>query len=191
VPGTRASQAAGFTHGIAEARQYLDAVIGTAPDDRREIYLQSAPEVIDYLERRSEVKFAPYARHPDYLANRPGATLAGRPLAPLPFDGRLLDAYFDLLRPPIGEFMALGGMMLSRSRVRSHRLPRCAQLRHYYGGMPAIACATAAARAFSWGMRSPGGSSSASYKIACRSGATLLWKSSHYPAAGSAVACFR
>ena len=88
VPGTRAAQAAGFTHGIAEARKYLDAVIGTAPDDRREIYLQSAPEVIDYLERRSEVKFAPYARHPDYLANRPGATLGGRPLAPLPFDGR-------------------------------------------------------------------------------------------------------
>ncbi len=117
VPGTRAAQAAGFTHSIAQARQYLNAVIGTAHDDRREIYLQSAPEVIDYLEQRSAVKFAPYARHPDYLANRPGATLAGRPLAPLPFDGRLLDAYFDLLRPPIGEFMALGGMMIGRDDI--------------------------------------------------------------------------
>src|SRR5260370_1381569 len=77
-------------------------------------------------------------------------------------------------------------MILSRSRVRSHRLPRCARLRHYYGGMPAIACATAAARAFSWGMRSPGGSSSASCKITCRSGATLLWKSSHYPSVSAA-----
>jgi succinate dehydrogenase/fumarate reductase flavoprotein subunit len=117
VPGTRAAQAAGFTHGIAEARQYLDAVIGPAPDDRREIYLRSAPEVIDYLERRTEVKFAPYVRHPDYLANRPGATLAGRPFAPLPFDGRQLHAYFDLLRPPIGEFMALGGMMIGRDDI--------------------------------------------------------------------------
>jgi succinate dehydrogenase/fumarate reductase flavoprotein subunit len=117
VPGTRQAQAAGFTHGIAEARKYLDAVIGTAPDDRREIYLQSAPEVIDYLERRSEVKFAPYVRHPDYLANRPGATVAGRPLAPIPFDGRLLGDHFDLLRPPIGEFMVLGGMMIGRDDI--------------------------------------------------------------------------
>jgi succinate dehydrogenase/fumarate reductase flavoprotein subunit len=117
VPGTRAAEAAGFNHGIAEARQYLDAVIGLAPDGRREIYLQSAPDVIDYLERRSAVKFVPYARHPDYLANRPGATVGGRPLAPLPFDGRMLEARFDLLRAPIGEFMALGGMMIGRDDI--------------------------------------------------------------------------
>src|SRR5262249_30181940 len=76
VPGTRQSREAGFTHGIDEARRYLDAVIGPAPDNRREVYLATGPEVVDYLERRSEVKFSPYARHPDYLANRPGATAA-------------------------------------------------------------------------------------------------------------------
>jgi succinate dehydrogenase/fumarate reductase flavoprotein subunit len=63
------------------------------------------------------VKFSLYARHPDYLSNRPGTTLAGRPLAPLPFDGRLLGADFALLRPPIGEFMALGGMMIGRDDI--------------------------------------------------------------------------
>src|SRR5262249_60598299 len=62
-------------------------------------------------------KFTPYTRHPDYLANRPGATIGGRPLAPLPFDGRLLGADFELLRPPIGEFMALGGMMIGRDDI--------------------------------------------------------------------------
>src|SRR6516164_7690984 len=51
IPGTRHSREAGFTHGIAEARQYLDAVIGDAPDNRREIYLQTGPEVVDYLDR--------------------------------------------------------------------------------------------------------------------------------------------
>src|SRR5947209_11167291 len=76
VPGTRQSREAGLTDSIADARRYLDAVIGTAPDNRREIYLQTGPEVVDYLDRRSEVKFTPYARHPDYLANRPGATVA-------------------------------------------------------------------------------------------------------------------
>jgi succinate dehydrogenase/fumarate reductase flavoprotein subunit len=117
VPGTRQSREAGFTHGIADARRYLDAVIGSAPDNRREVYLETAPDVVDYLERRSEVKFTPYARHPDYLANRPGATIGGRPLAPLPFDGRLLGADFELVRPPIGEFMALGGMMIGRDDI--------------------------------------------------------------------------
>ena len=117
VPGTRQSREAGFTDTIADARRYLDAVIGAAPDDRREVYLNTGPDVVDYLARRSEVKFAPYARHPDYLANRPGATVGGRPLAPLPFDGRLLGADFDLLRPPIGEFMALGGMMIGRDDI--------------------------------------------------------------------------
>src|SRR5260370_40781364 len=105
VPGTRQSRDAGFTHGVAEARRYLDAVIGKAPDNRREVYLETAPDVVDYLDRRSEVKFMPYARHPDYLANRPGATIGGRPLAPPPFDGRRLGSDFEVVRPPVGAFL--------------------------------------------------------------------------------------
>jgi succinate dehydrogenase/fumarate reductase flavoprotein subunit len=117
VPGTRQSREAGFTDHVADAKRYLDAVVGAAPDKRRDIYLATGPQVVDYLDRRSEVKFTPYARHPDYLANRPGATIGGRPLAPLPFDGRLLGADFELVRPPIGEFMALGGMMIGRDDI--------------------------------------------------------------------------
>src|SRR5713101_8308531 len=47
VPGTRQSREAGFTHGLAEARRYLDAVIGSAPDNRREVYLETAPDVVE------------------------------------------------------------------------------------------------------------------------------------------------
>jgi len=117
VPGTRQGREAGFAEGIDDARRYLDAVIGAAADDRRETYLETAAEVVDYLDRLSEVKFTAYARHPDYLANRPGSTLGGRALSPLPFDGRLLGKDFALLRPPIGEFMALGGMMIGRADI--------------------------------------------------------------------------
>ena len=90
VPGTRQSREAGFAGGIDEARQYLDAVIGTASDARRESYLRTAGDAVEYLDRRTEVKFTAYARHPDYLANRPGTTIGGRALVALPFDGRLL-----------------------------------------------------------------------------------------------------
>ena len=117
VPGTRQSREAGFKDEIADAKRYLDAVIGAVPDRRREAYFATGPEVVDYLDRRSEVKFTTYARHPDYLANRPGAAIGGRALAPLPFDGRLLGADFALVRPPIGEFMALGGMMIGRDDI--------------------------------------------------------------------------
>jgi succinate dehydrogenase/fumarate reductase flavoprotein subunit len=117
VPGTRQSREAGFKDTIVDARRYLDAVIGAAPDARREAYFATGPEVVDYLSQRSEVKFTTYARHPDYLANRPGAAIGGRALAPLPFDGRLLGADFALVRPPIGEFMALGGMMIGRDDI--------------------------------------------------------------------------
>jgi succinate dehydrogenase/fumarate reductase flavoprotein subunit len=117
VPGTKQAREAGFPDDIPEARRYLDSIIGAATDDRREAYLTTGPELVDYLARNSEVKFSLYAKHPDYLSNRPGTTLAGRALAPLPFDGRLLGADFAKLRAPIGEFMALGGMMIGRDDI--------------------------------------------------------------------------
>src|SRR3984893_13563107 len=117
VPGTRQSREAGFTDNVADAKRYLEAVIGAAPDKRRDVYLETGPQVVDYLDRSSEVKFTPYTRHPDYLANRPGATIGGRPWGRLPSDGRLLGADFELVRPPIGEFMALGGMMIGRDDI--------------------------------------------------------------------------
>ena len=117
VPGTKQAREAGFADDIPEARRYLDSIIGPATDDRREAYLTTGPELVDYLAQNSEVKFSLYAKHPDYLSNRPGTTLAGRALAPLPFDGRLLGADFAKLRAPIGEFMALGGMMIGRDDI--------------------------------------------------------------------------
>jgi succinate dehydrogenase/fumarate reductase flavoprotein subunit len=117
VPGTTQARDAGFVDTVDDARRFLDAVIGPNDDGRREAYLTSGPEVVDYLARNSDVKFAMYARHPDYLSNRPGTTLGGRALSPLPFDGRLLGGDFKHLRPPIGEFMALGGMMIGRDDI--------------------------------------------------------------------------
>ncbi|MEA2978872.1 MAG: hypothetical protein QOF09_695, partial [Alphaproteobacteria bacterium] len=132
VPGTRQAIDAGFADDIAAARRYLDSIIGAATDGRREAYLTTGPELVEYLANNSEVKFSLYAKHPDYLSNRPGMTLAGRALAPLPFDGRLLGAAFALLRPPIGEFMALGGMMIGRDDIEplSRPLASGAHFRH-------------------------------------------------------------
>jgi phytoene dehydrogenase-like protein len=50
VPGTAQSREAGFTDNLADAKRYLEAVIGVAPDKRRDIYFETGPQVVDYLE---------------------------------------------------------------------------------------------------------------------------------------------
>jgi len=129
APCTRQAREAGLADDIGSVRRYLDAAIGPDTDGRREAYLKSAPRVVDYLAQNSEVKFFPYAHHPDYLINLPGATLGGRPLAPLPFDGRLLGADFELVRAPVGEHMVAGGMMVGRDDLAPLTRP-FASLRH-------------------------------------------------------------
>ena len=118
IPGSTQSRRAGLDDSAAEARRYLDAMIGAPDDDgRRHAFIEAGAAALDYLESRSEVKFAPSPKHPDYRPGLPGAALAGRALYPVPFDGRLLGADFALLRPPLPEFMALGGMMVGREDI--------------------------------------------------------------------------
>ncbi|CAN5645853.1 FAD-dependent oxidoreductase [soil metagenome] len=121
IPGTRhAASVASGSHAdtLAEAVRYLDAAVGRHSDPAlRQAFLTQGPEAIDVLETRTEVRFRPYPRHPDYLAALPGATLAGRVLEPLPFDGRLLGNLLPLLRPPLPEFTVLGGMMVDRTDI--------------------------------------------------------------------------
>src|SRR5690242_18994785 len=41
VPGTKLARDAGHTDTIADAKRYLDAVVGPAPDHRRDVYLET------------------------------------------------------------------------------------------------------------------------------------------------------
>jgi succinate dehydrogenase/fumarate reductase flavoprotein subunit len=101
-----------------KARQFLDGVVGNhSPPAMREAFLDSAPEAVATLEAASEVKFRPYATHPDYEQQFEGATMRGRALEPVPFDGRTLGADLDKIRPPIPEFTIFGGMMVDRTDI--------------------------------------------------------------------------
>jgi succinate dehydrogenase/fumarate reductase flavoprotein subunit len=99
------------------ALQYLMAEIPHSnAESLLRTYVESGREAVDYLERRSEVKLYAIAPHPDYRQH-PGATVGGRPLGPIPFDGRKLGADFALLRPPIKEWTIFGGMMVGREDI--------------------------------------------------------------------------
>jgi succinate dehydrogenase/fumarate reductase flavoprotein subunit len=118
IPGNSQSRAAGYTDSAEQADRYLSALIGEGTNrELRNAYLQTGPAVIDYLCTRSDVQFIPCGKHPDYRSNMPGAALAGRAIVPKPFDGRLLDGEFRRIRPPVPEFMVLGGMMVGKADI--------------------------------------------------------------------------
>ncbi len=117
IPGNRQSCDAGYGDTEAAAAAYMDVLIG-APDDTgiRAAYLRTGPKAIDYLRQRSEVRFVPSGKHPDYR-DMPGAAVSGRALAPEMFDGRRLGRDFERIRPPIPEFLVLGGMMAGKDDI--------------------------------------------------------------------------
>ena len=118
IPGNHQSRAAGFSDSADEADRYLDALIGEGTNRAlRDAYLSTGPAAIDYLDSRTDVKFLPCGPHPDYRSNMPGAAFAGRAIIPQPFDGRLLGDAFARVRPPIPEFMVLGGMMVGKADI--------------------------------------------------------------------------
>jgi succinate dehydrogenase/fumarate reductase flavoprotein subunit len=100
------------------AWRYLRAVLGNRLDETRvRAFLAAAPEMVAFLEDNTAVALRAYAHHPDYRATLEGATLSGRVLEPVPFDASVLGSDFAKLRPPLPEFMLLGGMMVDRADI--------------------------------------------------------------------------
>ena len=119
LPGSRHAAKVNPGDTMAETARYLDNAVGDRSDKAlREAFLQNCRAAVDEVEDRSELKYRPYPKHPDYISDLGGATLNGRALEPLPFDARLLGRdLFALLRPPIPEFTVLGGMMVDRTDI--------------------------------------------------------------------------
>jgi hypothetical protein len=117
IPGNRQGRLAGISDSTEAARVYLEALLGEhAADARVDAFLKVGPLMLDYLEQRTSVRFAAPPVHPDYK-NLPGATIGGRALGSVPFDGRKLGKDFDRIRPPRREFMVLGGMMVGKADI--------------------------------------------------------------------------
>lgn len=100
------------------ARIYLDALVGDRADrSLREAFIAAGPAMIEYLDARTDVRFQPYVSSPDYRQDLPGAANGGRPLEPLPFDGRTLGEHFRRIAWPLRELMLFGGMMVTRGEA--------------------------------------------------------------------------
>ena len=119
IPGSKHAAKVNPGDTLAETRRYLDNAVGDRTSKAvREAFLRNGRTAVDEVESRSELKYRPYPKHPDYISDLGGSTLNGRALEPLPFDGRLLGReLFALLRPPIPEFTVIGGMMVDRTDI--------------------------------------------------------------------------
>ena len=118
IPNNAQQRQLGVTNDAVAALEYLDALVGDRADRKlREAFIAAGPEMLDYLARHTDVGFRVYRQQPDYRQDLPGATLGGRPLEPLPFDGRTLGKDFDRVRWPIPELMLFGRMMVTRGEA--------------------------------------------------------------------------
>jgi succinate dehydrogenase/fumarate reductase flavoprotein subunit len=136
IPGNSQSRKAGYTDTAEDAKRYLDALLGETGDPAmRAAYLKDGPGVIDYLEANSDVRFIACGRHPDYRNNLPGSAVDGRAIIPETFDGRRLGRDFARVRPPMEEFMLLGGMMVGKIDILNllDRWKKLSAFRHTMG----------------------------------------------------------
>jgi succinate dehydrogenase/fumarate reductase flavoprotein subunit len=115
IPVNAKMKQAGLPDSPSDAADYLASTVPEAENaDLRDIFLWRGPEAIDYLEVNTEVRLQPVEVYPDYYPDLPGATVGGRVLEPVTFDGIKLGKRFGRLRPPLPEFTLFGGMMVNR-----------------------------------------------------------------------------
>ena len=118
IPGNHYLRSNGVAGDDEQAARYLASLVGEQGDPAMwQAFLGSAAPMLADLARRAGIDFRPYMSVPDYRQDHPGATKGGRPLEPLPFDGRTLGADFARIAWPLPELMLFGGMMITRGEA--------------------------------------------------------------------------
>ncbi len=101
IPGNWALREAGQADDPAEAKRYLDAIVGdSSPKTRRDTYIDRGPEVMDFLREHTPVRFTWVPQYSDYHPEQPGGRSAGRSVEPVPLDARFLGEELERLHPP-------------------------------------------------------------------------------------------
>ncbi len=91
--------------GIRHQDSYEDALTyfkactqGQVPEGKLRAYLDSAPEMVEYMREKIGVKYNPVAGYSDYCQHLPGASDTGRTMFVEPVDAGILGADFFALR---------------------------------------------------------------------------------------------
>lgn len=109
VPCNPLARRAGISDSTEAARRYVRGEAGAHFDGRRvDAFLKYGPEMVDFFERETAVRFALGSAFPDYHAEADGASMGGRPIFPEPYDARELGRHAALLAPPIRGMTFVG-----------------------------------------------------------------------------------
>ena len=108
IPNTPHAQQAGQAEPIEIPKQYLKNVLGYQYDEQKiHTYLTKAPEMVDFFEKSTDVKFNIGVAVPDFF-NIEGSRVGWRSIVAAPFDGRELGSNLHLLKLAIPETMVWG-----------------------------------------------------------------------------------
>jgi hypothetical protein len=83
--------------------------------------------MLAYFEKRCDLRWRIYKTFVDYRQEFSGAGRGGRPLEPMPFDGRKLGKNFSRVRWPVPEWALFGGKMMV-TRPEAFRLLKITHL---------------------------------------------------------------
>lgn len=109
IPNNRHQRSIGVKDSKSQANTYLQNVLGELYDPKKiPVYLQSAPEMVEWMEANSDVSFKPVPL-PDYHVSKEGASVA-RTMLTEEFDGRRLGSLIKKVRYPIQGYSAFGSM---------------------------------------------------------------------------------
>lgn len=112
IPDNHLAAAGGVADSADNAMTYLRHCAGACLDEQlASAFVAAGPEMLQFLERETEVKFSYAAGRPDYRPALPGAAAEGRTIHPLPFDARALGGEVKRLRLPSKELTFLGMMI--------------------------------------------------------------------------------
>src|SRR5229473_2254056 len=118
IPANSKMKQAGLDDSLSDAADYLASTVPEIENaDLRDTFLKRGPEAVEYLQANTEVQLQPVKTYPDYYPEKPGATVGGRVLEPVTFDGARLGANFGRLRPPLRSMRLVSQYALQRLRA--------------------------------------------------------------------------
>ncbi|WP_067798045.1 FAD-binding protein [Actinomadura formosensis] len=120
LPGTRVQERAGIADSTESARTYLRALLGDDGAAHREAFLETAPELVEFLEKDPALEFE-WRAFPDYFA-APGRLDMGRSFVPLDLPADRLGDLAGLVRPPVDRDRAGRGHAASRPLAQGRAL---------------------------------------------------------------------
>ncbi len=114
IPANSIAAAEGIHDTPEAAASYISGVVGDiVRKDVLDTFVNNGHKMLSFLLANSEVEFVLNYAEPDYYQNIEGAVLKGRLLNPVNYDGRVLGDDLLKIRPPLQEFNAPMGFMVS------------------------------------------------------------------------------